>query len=155
MIQHIWTVPCRLYIVDQQTNNVSLLDVLEELTLSPHAVDPGTGHPRYPAVFNVVSLWARQNPAQPEVGKTRLCLLSPAGDSLMEITAEVSLQEFRRLRHSWRIMGFPLAGTGRYHFRVERRADADADWEEVARVPLDIDVEVAPEAPHANGEAAH
>ena len=155
MIQHIWTVICRAYIVDQQTNNISLIDVMEETALSPHAVDPQTNLPRLPAVFNVVSLWGRETSAQAEAGQTRLRFFSPGGISLMEHPAEVNLQEFRRMRLLSQFMGLPLAGAGTYQFRVERRADANAEWEEVARVPLDIAVEVLPPVQRANGEAAH
>lgn len=154
MIQNIWTVICRAYIVDQQTNNISLIDAPEEVMLTPHGVDPQTNQPRFPAVFNVVSLWGREHPAQPDVGQARLRFLSPAGVSLLEQAAEVNLRDFRRMRLLNQFLGFPLAGAGIYQFRVERRADANAEWEEVARVPLEVGVEEPPAAPRANGEAA-
>ena len=155
MIQHIWTVVCRAHIVDQQTNNVSLIDVLEEITVAPEGVETPANVRQFPAIFSVVSLWSRGDPARPETGQARLSFLSPAGEQLGENTAEVDLREFRRMRLLNQFMGFPAAGAGIYRFVVERRADANAPWEEVARVPLDVTVQEAPAAPQPNGAIGH
>ena len=56
MIQHIWTVPCRVTIADQDTNNVSLIEVLEEISLAPAAARFDPARPRLPLFFDVVTL---------------------------------------------------------------------------------------------------
>jgi hypothetical protein len=154
MIQHIWTVPCRVGIVDQNTNNVSLIDVLEEITVSELPMQPGVIPAQMPSILDVVSLWGRENPDQPEAGWGRLSLISPQGESLVQQPGEVDLRQFRRVRAFNKFIGLPLRGPGRYYFHVERRPDEAAEWELVARVPLDITIAPALEQPQHNGEAA-
>jgi hypothetical protein len=141
MIQHVWTLPCRVAITDQNTNNVSLVEVLEEIAVAPLEASPDPARPKFPAVFDVVSLWARANPDEPATGQGRVRLVSPRGETLIEQAVEVDLREVRRLRSVGRIMGLPLRGAGTYHFRIDVRPNPDAAWTEVGRVPLEVSVE--------------
>jgi hypothetical protein len=63
---------------------------------------------------------------------------------------DVDLRESRRLRTFGKFFGFPLRGSGVYHFRVERRPQEVGGWQEVAKVPLEVSVE---EGPGAGGDA--
>ena len=141
MIQHIWTAPCRVGIVNQDTNNVSLIEVLEELVLGPLRSRQDPAKPQLPAIFDVVTLWAREDPERPETGQGRIRLISPQGETLVEQRLEVDLREVRRLRSFGRILGFSMQGDGVYSFRIDRRPDEAAEWEEVGRVPLEVVVE--------------
>jgi hypothetical protein len=152
MIQHIWTVPCRVTITDQDTNNVSMIEVLEELVLAPLAARQDLGRPRFPAIFDVVTLWAREIPEQPETGLGRVLLLSPQGETLIEQGVEVDLRQVRRLRSLGRIMGFPMRGAGVYHFRIDSRSNEAAAWQEVGRIPLEVSIEPGPESSGPNGD---
>jgi hypothetical protein len=144
MIQHIWTVPCRVTITDQDTNNVSLIEVVEEINLAPAAVRFDPARPRLPLFFDVVTLWARERSDDPEVGFGRVLLFSPQGDLLIEQSTEIDLREKRRLRTFGRIIEFPTRGPGVYHFRVERRAGDGEEWQLAAMIPLDVTIEEAP-----------
>ena len=141
MIQHLWTVPCRVTITDQQSNNISLIEVLEELTVPP----PNSRIPLTvafsPLMIDLVTLWSRGNPDEPEFGNARSSLVSPAGETMIEQVVELDLRERRRFRTIGRFLGLPLQQAGTYAWRVEKRQGENATWEEVARVPLEVHVE--------------
>jgi hypothetical protein len=140
MIQHAWTVPCRMSITDQETNNVSLIGVLEELQIAPPHIRVDSLRGLVP-MFDLVTLWTRANPETPEVGYARTCLLSSTNEEIGQQEAEIDLRQNRRVRSVSRFVGFPLVRAGIYYFRIQRREDQNAAWEEVARVPLDVAVD--------------
>lgn len=152
MIQHIWTVPCRVSLVDQESNNVSLIQVLEELGI-PTVMPPIPGPAMIPALFDVVTLWGREHEEQGAQGQARMSVISPTGEVLVSRVYDVDLREFRRFRSVSRILGFPAPVSGRYGFRVERRVGADGQWEERAVIPLWVNLQrpEAPANPQANG----
>lgn len=133
MVQHIWTIACRLSITDKETNNVSLLQVLEEITIPQ---DQSRDKKLVPAIFELVTLWARADENQPTAGFGRLALLGPTGDVLLEHNYEIDLQQDNRIRSVGKIFGFPVQRSGRYHFRIERKLNEADPWQEVARIPI-------------------
>ena len=137
MIQHIWTIPCRVSITDRETNNISMIEVLEEITL-PTALEQQPDSQLVPAIFDVITLWGRQNDETPESGFGRFQLVSPSGEALMTYEYDVDLQVHQRRRILGRLIGFPLVPAGKYRFQVERRHDRDAVWEIVATIPIAI-----------------
>lgn len=144
MIRHIWTVPCRVTITDQESNNVSLIEVLEEIVIAPTAARSDSARLRLPLLFDVVTLWARERSGEPEVGIGRMQLLSPQGRILIEQSTEIDLREKRRLRTFGRIIGFPAEGSGTYHFRVDYRTTEGEEWQLAGIIPLDVMIEEAP-----------
>jgi hypothetical protein len=149
MAQHIWTVPCRFSTIDRQSNNVSLIEVLEEITVPtvlPQQPDVGI----VPAIFDVTTLWSRENDEQPESGFGRMSFLSPAGQTVFTNEYEIDLRENRRFRSIGRVLGFPAQVSGRCHFRVDRRRSANDDWEQVAMVPVWVNI-LRENAPESNG----
>jgi hypothetical protein len=135
---HIWTIPCRLFLTDRETNNATLVEVLEEVGIpeSPTLFDPARGV--LPAMFDVVTLWGRDHEDKPEQGLGRLSLMSPSGEAAFQHEYDVDLRPHVRTRIVAKVFGFPAQTAGRYHFRIERRANISEQWEEVARVPLSV-----------------
>lgn len=152
-MQHMWTIPCRVAIIDRTTNNVSLIDIVEEVTVAHPDAEPAAGVPGVPMLFDIMTLWRRENPDQPETGFSKMSLLSPQGAVLVEAETDVDLRTFKRCRATTKLVGIPVAGPGTYQFRVERRADSSMPWEEVGRVPLDVTVDPALNESTANGAA--
>src|SRR5256885_618792 len=81
MPQHLWTVPCRFSIVAQQSNNVSLIEVLEEIAI-PTVLPQQPDMALIPAIFDVVTLWSRDDEEQRETSFGRMSLLSPTGETV-------------------------------------------------------------------------
>jgi hypothetical protein len=142
MIEHVWSVVCGRATTDRESNNISLVDVFEQLNLlgpvpgpAPIAVEgEAPKQPAVPLQFELVSLWIRQNPDEEEESVGRIRFVSPQNQDLIAHEFPVNLVHNPRMRTQLKSSAIPLAGPGRYRFVVEiRRAGA---WDTVARIPL-------------------
>jgi len=135
MIDHVWTVVCSRAVTDPASNSVSLESIIEQITFY--------GEPPPNVVvavhIEVLTLWARSDPNVPAGGEERLSLIAPNGDSIGSMVREVNLTStYQRFRSRFIIEGIILRGQGRYLFRVELRREGQADWSQVANIPLDV-----------------
>lgn len=138
MIQHVWSVLCTRSSIDSETNNISLLEVVEKLTLFG-----GRNEGVVPIQVELVTLWSRENLADEESGEARMTCLAPDGTHLVPPTPyTVDLTQFGRTRHRNRINGIPVRGSGKYTFLTELRRDDE--WTAVSRVPLEIAIQQPP-----------
>ena len=132
-MDHVWTVLCRQVITDVSSNNVSLINVVERIVFQ--AVGDGNAIP-YPV--ELVTMWTRSQPDEPEVSEAQVSLLSPSDASLIDsINYDVDLSEHLRLRVNGQFQAIPFTESGIYKFLVERR-EADGMWQLVASIPLEI-----------------
>jgi hypothetical protein len=132
--------------VDRETNNASLIQVLEELSI-PAVLPQPPELGLIPAIFDLVTLWGRENEDQAEVGFGRMSLVAPGGAILVQQEYEIDLRNSRRFRAVGRVLGFPAQSTGRYYFRIERRHTIDEPWVEVASVPVWVNMPGRPKEP--------
>lgn len=134
MIDHVWTVVCSQAIVDRDSNNVSLQNVIEQITIADVPKPDGI----IPLGLQVMTLWARSDFDVPSRGQARLTLLLPSGKSAKEFESILDLSEARRLRTGLRVEGFPASESGRYSFRVEFRNEGEELWHLGATVPIEV-----------------
>jgi hypothetical protein len=137
MIDHIWRVVCAKSSTDRETNNLSLFDVLEQVNVLGPVPEPGQ-QAALPMPYELVSLWARSNPAQPEESTARIKLLGPNSATLLTQDFQINLNPFVRVRTQMRALAFPLSGQGRYVFVVEIRR-TEENWEVVAKIPVQLE----------------
>jgi len=146
MIDHVWTVFCSRSVVDRETNNVSLHDVIEQFTIgdepSPDGIIPGRA--------DLMTLWARADLTVPAMGRGRFDYLSPSGRVLSSQEYEIDLSEYRRYRAVTRFHAISVPEAGRYAFRIALWDDDAAAWQTVAEVPVEVTFEPAA----ANGSHA-
>ena len=134
MIDHVWTVICSRAVIDRYTNNVSIHDVLEIVTIKDQ-LEPNT---ILPLAFEVLTLWARTDFAIPARGKQRLTVYSPSGEKIKEHKFDLDLTgNFRRFRTRASFSGLLISEPGRYVFHVELQDHAE-EWHQVAAVPLEV-----------------
>ena len=142
MIRHIWSVLCSRALIDRQTNNMSLFEVLEAIQVLTNA-PPGD-----PAILpfegTVATLWARERPDQRVSGQMRIRLVAPDGKELGAFRAQVNLADVSRTRTISTISGLPFAGGGTYEFEVSWRLQEADNWTVVVSLPLDISIQVDP-----------
>jgi hypothetical protein len=138
MIQHYWTIPCRLSLTDRETNNVTLVEILEEISIPEFPIRAGEAPRVIPAFFDVVTLWSREYSDRPETGFGRVSLVPHAGEPIVFHEFEVNLMQAVRSRSVGRIVGFPLVPAGVSLLRVERRMSPEERWEQVAALPIRI-----------------
>ena len=138
-MDHVWTVLCSHTIVDQTTNNISLMGVVESIQAS----GAPTGDARAAVPFNgeIVTLWSRSDPHKGERRRYRVKCESP-NEILLDTVADVDLIEHVRRRMRAKIDILPVPEPGPYYFRIYLRTEADDDWDEVAKIPLEVHLNV-------------
>ena len=147
-IRHIWTVLCQRSLIDIDSNNISLIDVIEQISMSAPTpseqqskgqIQVGT----VPFNFEVVSLWSRAEESQPALGQCRVTLLSPSGPLGEANHVPVDLRKYERTRIRQRFGGLSVSKAGQYFFRVEYRDDGETEWCEVGAIPFKVIIESA------------
>jgi len=134
MIDHVWSVLCSHAVIDRDTNNVSIHNVLEQLNV--------VGEPApdlaIPIAFEVVTLWARTTPDIAAQGTERVTMIDPQENSTTLSTLKINLAETERTRHRVIGRGLPASQPGRYRFRVDMQLEGEIEWRQVAVVPLTV-----------------
>jgi hypothetical protein len=138
MIRHVWSVLCAKSVTDNVTNNISLIDVVEQIAAVPPTNPPPQGTGMIPLPLEIVSLWARENPLVAARGRARVDLVAPDGSRQASFEFEIDLSKFERLRTQGKMNGVPVVGAGRYSFIVSLQQEHQDPWIEVARVPLQM-----------------
>ena len=139
----IWAVLCRQSLLDRDTNNVSLIDVIEEIQISaipPQVEADDSGSALLAAnVVELIVLFGRSEFNTSEKGRGRLRLLTPNGTSSSAHEFEVDLTNNLKHRFRLKIPGIPIQGEGIYYFLVDCKTDAD-NWEEKFALPLEVNI---------------
>jgi len=147
MAKHIWSVLCYKGVLDQYTNQVSLLDVVEGITAKLLAPAP-TGEGREVQVplqgLMLVTLWTRSDLAVPEEATTRVRMIVPGGASRRPNVVKVDLTKHVRSRSFMRFESLPFHGNGYYYFVVEVQEEQTDEWHIVAELPLEFRLEQQP-----------
>lgn len=136
MIEHIWTVLCTHAVIDGDTNNLSLFDVLEQLSLKGPKLEAGG---LLPFKCELVSFWAREDPNQPAKGKARVVLITPSGKELKPHEYAIDLTTFARSRNRTIMEAVPVPEAGLFAFRTELWDEPKKTWVAQARTPLSIE----------------
>lgn len=148
MIEHIWTVLCSHVITSRETNNVSLIDVTEELRLDigMEGDKKSTDQSVIPLPFKLIlaSLWSRMEDNKPIVGTGRDILLTPSGKILGEQEFRIDLSNRMRMRTMRRLIHLPIPvkESGKYRFRTELLDEENKTWKAVSNIPVIINIKV-------------
>lgn len=142
MIDHIWTVLCLRSIRDGETNNISLIDVIESLQLEVGKKGKAKGKYAVPFPLYLVTLWGRTEKNKPSRCHGKDAILRPSGEIIMENEYEIDLSVYERYRFTRKLDVFPVQESGRYQFRTRVRDDKRDDWEVVSVVPLDVTIKM-------------
>ena len=146
-IKHIWTVLCRSSVVDNETNNISLQDILERLQINVSLNDKNVNNiPEgiiVPFNFEIVTMWAREDFSNKKEIKVdaKIEILDPSGKKLGEMLNNfVMLPEYRRMRNRGKSGNIKLTSSGKYVFRVSAKEENEDKFIEVAEIPLEVDL---------------
>jgi len=142
MADHIWTVFCRRVLIDQPSNSLSLMDVIEGIKITQSS----DGSPVQSSTdinltgMDLVTLWTRSNTSTPEEIQTKVILQSPDGKKHPQPEQTIDLKTRPRNRHILRMTGLPFTVEGRYYWTVQQKQvtkSGQEKWKSVARVPFD------------------
>ena len=139
----VWAVLCENSVIDRDTNNVSLINVLEQMQLvaEPPVLSEAEPIPesRVPAQMQMVILSERSDMSVPERGRCRLRLITPDGKESHPSEFEVDLTKTLRHRFRMNFQGIPITSQGRYMFTVDVKAET-GHWIESFEVPLEVSI---------------
>lgn len=141
MAKLIWAISCQAATVDQQTNQITLVNVLENINT-----------PDIPSVFpslTIAILWEREVPSvnSPEAFEFRIRIRHPSGsftnppEQFEELKAEIPRDKIR-LRSIISMNGLPIQEEGRLEFLIEIKRRRN--WEIVGSVPIFVKRTVLP-----------
>jgi hypothetical protein len=126
--------------VDQKTNNSSIIDVLESLTLkgetAPSADEIVSLNVNLALVFRV----DRSVAGEGETGTASIRLQAPDGSVLNETELAIDLTSAMGHRGVIELEKLPIKGTGRHEFRLELCSD-DKSSQATLRYPFFVDFE--------------
>lgn len=134
MIAHVWSILCSRAVIDNETNNISIQNVLERLAIAGEPKEDAA----VPISFMVASLWTRGSYQVPEHGKARVTCMSPSGETLLSAQLEIDLSKHTLHRTRFGFSGLPVPEGGIYVFRVAVKGDDEDSWRGVAEVPLEV-----------------
>lgn len=140
MPEHVWSVLCEKSSVDTSSNVLSLLCVIDAVSVKgPEPKARGV----VPFEATLVTLWRRSEAATPEVFENRIVVVTPDGSEIPATEpATVDLRTHLRYRAFMKMEAMPFRGGGVYRFAVEYRSGPEQEWLRVpAALPLDVTFE--------------
>jgi hypothetical protein len=126
-------------IVDANSNNVTLVEVIEEISYGlPQQVPPGMPHGMPLMSVDVVSFWIREQADLPVIGQGRITIVGPNAVRRSELEFDIDLLEKPRCRTVLRILGTVFPGAGQHFIEVECRQNQDEQWARAAQIPITV-----------------
>lgn len=142
MMKHIWSLLCRKSVIDQETKNLSVYDILEQLTIDVKIKKDKKEEVvkvNIPIEYEVISFWSKEKETAGFKGKIKLEIISPIGE--VKKTFEQPLEipkDKRRLRSRFRIKGFIADLEGIYLFRISHKEKKKDRYIKMSEVPFEV-----------------
>ncbi len=136
MLDHLWSIVCQSSSIDDETNRLSLFNVIENITIN------GEEGQRIlaPLQFDIVSSWLRKDISEPVHATMKITYTSPEGESILqqEIAFEITKTPLHRTRIHF--PNIPVITSGCYKFIVDLKVGAENVWCTVATIPLFVKI---------------
>jgi hypothetical protein len=136
MINHVWTIVCSRAVIDRDSNNLSLQNIIDQITLGGKPARELDQIEAIPMELNVITLWERADFEVSSQGTEHLSLILPSGDTIISGENTINLSESMRFRSRAKFQNLPIKGAGRYIFRVKWRLGSKDEWQHAVDVPL-------------------
>lgn len=134
MINLIYAVICSGSSIDGETNNVSLFNILDQITIYDHPKKNGA----VSIPFEIFTSWIRANPEIPGKGIQRILYKGPSGKTLGSVETMIDLSNAERFRNRVKFSTLPVKTSGRHTFLIEYQEEGENKWKKVASIPLTI-----------------
>lgn len=132
MIEHIWTVFCSNSVIDKDSNNVSIQDILEQITV-PFKPEKDAA---LAIKCHLITMWGRTDFDKPINGFSRITYVSPSGKELLELLGRIELDKKVRTRNKVIFSAIPIVETGKHYFVIEYKETENEDWKTAAKIPF-------------------
>jgi len=140
MIEHVWSVICNGSSIDQETNTISLYNVLEQIGVFSDTPDSTS----LPIHLEIFSLWVRKDEKVAGSGKMRMFFCDPSESYKNKAELDIDLKDTVFFRSKIKVDGLDLNGDGRYKFVVELQQEGEESWQKVASLPILISIQPIP-----------
>jgi hypothetical protein len=140
MIEHVYTIICTKTATDSETNQLTLIDVIEEIGVQVTEEPPPPEQLIIvPLEAVIVSYWVKTSEDGVNRGRVKLSIRAASGKEFHgEGEFVVDLSQAAGTRASGKIGGVPFSGEGLYLLRVMLQRDGEADWSEVGKYPFRV-----------------
>jgi len=140
-MQHIWSILSKKSIIDSVSNNISIMEVIDEFKIDitiPKNLSE-TKKVAIPVELEITSLWYRDTPAGEYPFDFRIQLYDPSGNIANNFEGKLFFQkDKKRLRSQSKIQGFPVNESGVYKFVVGFKDKDMQQYKNVAGLPIDV-----------------
>ena len=148
-INHHWTILCGSSSVDQQTNNISLFNLIEQLSLNIKREDwekaRSEGKKGFLAQkqFEIITLWEKGELEDEISAEIEIRLVDPKGNVLHKQPYQLSFAKHVK-RHRQRLTwsGIKLTQAGVYIFSINIKYPNSDQFEEVGMVELAVNIKI-------------
>jgi hypothetical protein len=129
---------CERVIVEQGANTISLIAVMNDLTVPVPAGAEIPPNAAAPQRWYVLTMWHRQTDESGRRFEQRVELIGPSGQTMVNAQAAVTFPDAALIhRNVVTIEGFPIGFAGAYTLRLSLR-EADQEWVTRAEYPLKV-----------------
>ena len=140
----LWAIVCEGAIIDRDTNNVSLINIIDEITIPVPPPETPSESSLTPITVSLglklVLLWARSNLDVPEKGQGRVRVLDPANRESLSGALEIDLTDVTRVRVNGDIPEMVFFNPGQHLLKVEGKVPG-SDWKEMFELPLTVSIQ--------------
>ncbi len=145
-IKIIWALACNSSSTDQQTNTLSLFNILEEMAIEFHGNDKPKPEGVFPSgvsikhPFEIVIMLSRVGKDNQELNsQAKIELVDPLGKSLAENMVPIKIEENKkRLRVNIKVDGIKVTMAGEYEFKISLQGNKAGEYTEEMTVPLEV-----------------
>ncbi|MFA6417341.1 MAG: hypothetical protein WCW61_04070 [Patescibacteria group bacterium] len=137
-MKNIWTILCSRSLIDQRTNSLSLIDCVDELTVTFSKLEEmSAANKNIPVILEVVSLW-HDEAKELERNLTYVIeITDPQGQKVGEFKNEAKfVVGSTRLRAITGINGLRLTSEGKYLFKVLLQNTNELKL--ISEIPVDV-----------------
>ncbi|MBI2356694.1 hypothetical protein HYV12_01400 [Candidatus Dojkabacteria bacterium] len=145
-MDNIWTVLCNKTLANPETGTISLIDVVEKVTigLSPEEdIDITATKIKIPSDLHLVSLFQTEKPGISF--NLKVILTTPKGSSHEIFNQNYKLPKEQKLfRHNLHVKSFHIEGEGTYYFLTQTKTTKAKAFEDGSRIPIQVSLGVNP-----------
>jgi hypothetical protein len=147
-IEHVWSIICHQSTTDSESNNVSLINLIENVTFTvPTNVieEVRTSKAKgiiFPLDYEIISRFRRNDDVDIKHFYSRLRMMNPEGN---EVTATgenemIFSQGVKNVRMRAKFNDIAVQNSGVYRVLIETRLSTEAKFETVGSIPLEINL---------------
>ncbi len=143
-LKHIWTVLCKKSVIDNETNNISLYEILERLQINvgQQVINKMPKNIVVPFDFEVISFMGRKDYSGKTLIKAeiRLQIYDPENSVIGKMERKFDVTpDVKRIRLRLRSPNINVTTSGQYRFLVSIKEDGEEEFTTVAEMPLEVE----------------